>query len=108
MMKIIPLSILLGFASNSLAYEIEDDHIAIAQLLTNYAALNGTNFVIYPEVKGRVNVAGLELDEITQNQLIDVLTRHDFIATKKDDVVYVLTRFSVEHLGKGIGPNWGN
>ena len=106
-MKIILLSILFWYTSNVIAHEIEDDRISIDHLLAKYSELNNTKFVTDPRVKGRVKVIGLKLEEITQSNLIDILVIHNFIATEKDGVVYVLPRNAADYLGDEVGPLWG-
>lgn len=106
--KIILLFILLGQASSNIAHEIVDDRIDIDHLLATYSELNGTKFVTDPRVRGRVKVIGLKLEEITQTNLIDILVIHNFIATEKDDVVYVLPRMALDYMGDEIGPLWGS
>jgi len=104
--KLILISILLGYSFASAAEKDESFGVPIRDLILKYAELHETNFVVSAKVEGRVELFGVKVEKMSKSELIDILEYYNFIATRKDRIVYIFTRFEVEHLGKGIGPIW--
>ena len=102
--KVILLSILLGYASSSLANK--DESIPIKQLINEYAELNQLNFILSPEVKGKVSLFGSTVEKMSNNDLIEMFRKHGFILVEKNGVVHIFSQYEVQNLGKGFGPIW--
>ena len=99
----------LLYAASVFSHEPElSDRIDIIHVLESYSERTGVKFVIDPRVKAKVNMVGLELNEITQINLMDILLVYNFTARQKDGVVYVLPRATADHLGSDLGEIWGH
>jgi len=110
MLHNIVVIILVGF-STPFAYSHEpkfSDRTDIIHILESYSERTDVKFVTDPRVKARVNMVGIDIDELTQTNLMDILLVHDFTAYEKDEVVYVLPRSVADYLGSEIGEIWGS
>ncbi len=84
------------------------DRIDIIHIIDSYSKRTGAKFVTDPRVKARVNVVGLDLDELSQTNLIDILRIHAFTAYERDGVVYVLPSVVADHLDFEPSELWGS
>ena len=52
-------------------------------------------------------MVNLDIDELSQTNLMDILVIHSFTAYERDGVVYVLPQAAMDFLGEKTGQVWG-
>ena len=82
------------------------DRPDIQKVIDHYSNRTKTKFVIDPRVRGKVNMVGLKLDEIGQEDLNNILLVHNVVAYKKGDVVYIVPIQIEAAKGKQLGEKW--
>jgi len=98
----------LFYASNALCHEPKfPDRTDLNHILESYSERTGVKIVTDPRVKARINMINLDIDELSQTNLMDILVIHAFTAYERDGVVYVLPQAAMDFLGEKVGPVWG-
>ncbi len=98
----------LIYASSALCHEPKfSERTDLNHILESYSERTGVKFVTDPRVKARVNMVNLDIDELSQTNLMDILVIHAFTAYERDGVVYVLPQSVMDLLGEKAGPVWG-
>lgn len=64
--------------------------IPIEDVLNNYSTREGINFVVDPRVKGNFYFINVDVDKLTQRNLVNILWSLNFSVLEKDDLVYVV------------------
>ena len=100
------LSIFLLTSSMAMAHERARTQIPIDHLIEKYSEIHGTKFVLDPRVKAKVNIVGLDLEELSQTNLMDILLIHTFTALEKEGVVYILPISAADYLNSEFGNVW--
>jgi len=110
MIKIIIVVIVIGLnASFAFSHEPKfSDRTDIIHILESYSQRTGVKFVADPRIKARVNMIGLDIDEISQNNLMDILLLHAFTAYEKEGVVYVVPQAVAHYIESEGGEVWIN
>jgi general secretion pathway protein D len=62
----------------------------IGELLTRFAKRNGKQFAIDPRVRGQVPLAGIDVNQITYEQLLAILDVHQFAVVNAGGVLAVV------------------
>lgn len=84
------------------------DRVDIIEILDSYSERTGINFKKHFSIKARVNMIGLDMDELTQTNLIDILRMFGWVTYQnKNGVVYVLPEFHAHERGAEFGEIWG-
>jgi len=110
MIKIIIAMIVIGL-NTSYAFSHEpkfSDRTDIIHIIESYSQRTGIKFVIDPRVKARVNMIGLDIDEISQSNLMDILLLHAFTAYEKEGVVYVIPQAVAHYIESEGSEIWSN
>lgn len=68
----------------------------IKQVIKAYADRTGTKFVLDPRVMAKVNMIGVDINELSQTNLMDILLVYGFTAFERDGVVHVLPQAAVD------------
>ena len=98
----------LLYGSSALCHEPKfSDRTDLNHILESYAKRTSTKFVTDSRVKARVNMVNLDIDELSQTNLMDILVIHSFTAYERDGVVYVLPQAAMDFLGEKTGQVWG-
>jgi len=107
--KLVTVFIIIGFVSLAHAHEPKfSERTDILHIIQSYSDRTGVKFVTDPRVMARVNMIGLDIDEVSQTNLMDILLIHTFTAYERNGVVYVLPIIAADHLGIEAGELWGN
>ena len=107
--KFVVVLLIIGFLPLASAHDPKfSDRTDIFHIIQAYSDRTGIKFVIDPRVKARINMVGLDIDEVSQTNLMDILLIHDFTAYERDGVVYVLPRAAADYLGSEVGSPWGS
>jgi type II secretory pathway component GspD/PulD (secretin) len=100
---------LIGFGAIAAAQAHEpkfSERTDILHIIESYSNRTGTKFVTDPRVKARVNMIGLDIEEVTQTNLMDIFLIHNFTAYKSEGVVYVVPVSAVDLQDFEAGAIW--
>ena len=109
-MRRLYLMVWIGLLVLNSAYAHEpkfSDRTDLNHILESYGERTGVSFVVDPRVKARVNMINLDIDQLSQTNLMDILVIHAFTAFERDEVVYVLPQSAMDSLGERAEPIWG-
>jgi len=92
------------------AHELtRSDRSDINEILDSYSERTGVKFRKHFAIKARVTMIGLEIDELTQTNLMDILFMHAFTAYENNEgEVYVLPTILADTDGAEFGEIWGS
>ena len=118
--KIIFIIVLCSIAPLAYSHDSgSSDQLGIGHILESYSERTGVKFVTDPRVSDhmKANMLGLDINELTQTNLIDILISLDIVPYEKDGVVYlhlrqvlevVLQRLKDSEVGYDYGELWGS
>ena len=93
-------------SASASAHECDEDSLQLVELLNTYSEATGTKFVVDPRVSARVNIVGIETENIDAKTLIGILNIHGFSALTSNGIVYVLPDPEAERSGDRFGKPW--
>jgi general secretion pathway protein D len=67
-----------------------DDGTPVMEIIERYAKRTGKKVIIDPRVRANVDVAGLDLNQLTWEQLLAILDVHNFAAVDQGGLITVL------------------
>ena len=104
---IVLISLILLNTDTATSHEPKfSDRTDLGHIIASYSEREGIKFVLDPRVKARVNMIGLDINQVSKTNLIDIFLLHSFTAHEKDGVVYVLPQTVADNLGEKLGPTW--
>jgi len=84
------------------------DRTDILHIIESFSQRTGVKFVTDPRVKARVNMVSIDIDDLSQTNLMDIFIIHGFTAYEREGVVYVLPQAAADHLGSKVGRLWSS
>ena len=101
------ISLILLNTNTAISHEPKfSDRTDLGHIVASYSQRTGIKFVLDPRVKARVNMIGLDIDQVSKTNLIDIFLLHSFTAHEKGEVVYVLPQAVANNLGDKLGQIW--
>lgn len=67
-----------------------DDGTPMTQIIERFAKRTGKQIIIDPRVRASVDVAGIDLDQVTWDQLLAILDVHNFAAVEHGGLITVM------------------
>jgi len=89
---------------------VSSDQVGVIHILKSYSQRTGVKFVTDPRIVDRMkaNMFGLDVNELTKANLVEMLISLDCIPFEKDGVVFVQLRHVVETSEADYGELWGS
>ena len=100
------LVLLFGLSPLVSAHECKSYETPLVDLLDQFSKAHQTKFVVDPRVRAKVNLVGIETENINSALLIGILNMHGFTALTNDNVVYVMPFPVAEASGDKFGVQW--